>query len=419
MFYGWYIVIAGTVLNACFGGLIFYGFTALVNPIADTFGWSYAQISLAMTLRGLETGFLNPFLGVVADRWPPKRLVLIGVVIVGLGLLCLSQVSNLAMFYVSFMIVALGSSLGISMVPTTTIARWFKRDIGKAISIFLGGAGIGGFFIPLLVKMIDAYGWQTSVLILGIGVWIVCSPIAFIFRSRPEDYGLLPDGRTQDDLKDTDGSEAYDFSTGVKEALKMPAFWYIGIAWMLHIAAVHAVVVHVMPYLTSVGMERSRAGMVAMMLPVVSIAGRLPFGWLADIFNKKYVIVSSIVLTAVGLILFSIIDGTSFGLIVLFIIVFGLSLSGFFSLRPPILREYFGTKNFGTIYGFTHIFVTVGGIVSPPVAGWVFDTRGVYDPIWLILSAVCVIAVILVLATPPPSRNSKSGNRIETGQRLV
>jgi len=409
VFYGWYIVVAGLVITACIGGLSSYGFTALVNPIVDTFGWSYAQISLAMTLRGLESGVLTPLVGVAADRWSPKRLLLVGVGIAGLGLLCLSRVTNLAMYYISFMIMALGSSLCVGMVPTTTVARWFKRDIGKASAALTMGWGIAGLFIPLLVKIIDAYGWQTYLLIWAFGVWILGLPLAFVFRSRPEDYGLLPDGRRHGDLKSTSSSESYDFSTGVREALKMRAFWYIGVAWMLQMSAANAVVIHVMPYLASIGMERSRAGIVAMLLPTVSLAGRLPFGWLVDTFKKKYIVVISIALTGVGLILFSIIDGTSWGIIILFIIFFSFGLSGILSLRPPILREYFGTKNFGTIYGLAHVFVTIGTVVSPPLAGWIFDTRGVYDPVWLILGVVCMLGVILML-TLPSAPGISSGN---------
>ena len=91
---------------------------------------------------------------------------------------------------------------------------------------------------------------------------------------------------------------------------------------------------------------------------------------------------------------------------ILFIIFFSFGLSGILALRPPIIREYFGTRNFGTIYGLAHIFITIGTVVSPPVAGWVFDTRGVYDPVWLVLGVVCMMGVILMLAMPSAPRIS-------------
>ena len=103
IFYGWYIVGASVLISAFLGGMSFYGFTALITPLTVAFGWSYSQISLAMTIRGLEAGILSPFLGKVVDRWPAKWLILAGAIIIALGYLSLSQVNSLPMFYVSFM----------------------------------------------------------------------------------------------------------------------------------------------------------------------------------------------------------------------------------------------------------------------------------------------------------------------------
>ena len=123
MFYGWYIVAAITVIGIIVGGTTYYGFTAMVGPIAATMGWGYAQIALAMTLRGVESGVMNPIMGAVADRWPAKRLVFLGITILGIGLFLLSQVNSLTMFYVSFLIIGLGGSLGMQVVPTADFDR--------------------------------------------------------------------------------------------------------------------------------------------------------------------------------------------------------------------------------------------------------------------------------------------------------
>jgi MFS family permease len=71
------------------------------------------------------------------------------------------------------------------------------------------------------------------------------------------------------------------------------------------------------------------------------------------------------------------------------------------------MREYFGSKKFGSIFGLGSIFITIGAISTPPLAGWVFDTRGVYDPIWLILSGICMLGAILILTLPRASKKLK------------
>jgi MFS family permease len=166
----------------------------------------------------------------------------------------------------------------------------------------------------------------------------------------------------------------------------------------------HAVVVHIMPYLTSLGMERANAAVVVTIVSVVTLAGRIPFGFLADIFTKKYVAAMSCGLITVALLIFWFIDGSSFVLVLLFAVTFGIAGAGFVALRPPIVREYFGPKNFGTIYGLWAGFTMLGSVIGPPIAGWVFDTFGFYGPTWLVMSGLTMIGTVLLIIMPSISK---------------
>jgi MFS family permease len=194
----------------------------------------------------------------------------------------------------------------------------------------------------------------------------------------------------------------------------MRAFWHLGLASLLHIAACSAVTLHIMPYLTSLGVERTTASMVAMAMSMVSTPARFVFGWLADIFQKRCVFATSIALTSLGLFFLSRVDPSSLITVLLPVIFFGLGLGGTMPIRAPIVREYFGPRNFGTIYGLQFIFMTSGMVISPPLAGWVFDARGVYHPIWLILSGVAAAGALVMIATPLASRSRDSSPDINT-----
>ena len=160
----------------------------------------------------------------------------------------------------------------------------------------------------------------------------------------------------------------------------MRVFWAIGIATLLQLSVMSAGTVHMMPYLTSLGIERSSSGLIAMLVPLVSLAVRIPYRMLADVIKKNYVMAIVIWLLSIGMVIFGFTDGSSFGLVLLGAITFGLGIGGFATLRTPLVREYFGTKNFGTIFGLNSIFATVGLVVAPPLVGWVYDTMGVYSP---------------------------------------
>ena len=404
IFFGWFIITAALFLTTYNSAMFIYGFTAFMTPIAATLGWSYAQISLASSIRGLETGTLDPLIGLAVDRWPARRLMLIGIIIFTLGAIVISQATNLAMFYIGFLIVGLGSATSITMVPTTVMARWFKRNIGKASGILATGMAIGGLFAPLLVKAIDTYTWQTTMLYLAAGMLILGVPLSFLFRDRPEDMGLLADGKAPTDVR---SSRLPDFSIDVKEALRTRSFWHIGLTYTFQMMAIQAVALHMMPHLTSLGLERSTAAVTVTIFSVVSLVARLLYGILADIFSKRYIMALSNGLTTTGLVIFGSLDGSSFAMVALFAATYGIGAGGATPLRAPVIREYFGIKNFGAIFGLLAVFITAGTIVGAPLAGWVFDVRGTYNPIWFVLSGLTMIGTILSLIMPPPaSRNS-------------
>lgn len=407
MYYGWIIVFAGLLMISCNGAILIYGFTAFIEPIALSFGWSYTQISLASSLRGIEMGALNPVMGILIDRFPVKRLALSGVILYGLGLLGLSRVNNLAMFYICFLFLGLGNSLGFSMVPQTTVVRWFKRDLGKATGLLFMGAGIGGLFLPALVLLIDTHGWRNALVFLAAGMLAICIPLSFVFRTRPEDYGLSPDGKRGQQVNGPDGTEAPESGKNVKEVLRMRAFWQIGLGTMCQVTPLAAVITHIMPYFASIGLERSVAGVAAMGIPLVSLFARVPFGWLSDIYDKRHIRAISIGFVSVGLFLFWLIDSASFGLIILFVIFTGLGSGGVMSTQLPLFRAYFGTKHFGTVLGLANVFMTIGVIIGPPLAGRVYDTLGSFAPIWLFLSATAALGAIITATSPPLSKNVK------------
>jgi len=271
IFYGWYIVISGAFLAFFFSSVVGYGWTAFVTPILTTFGWSMAQFSLASSLRSLEIGVFNPLWGPAVDRYSPKLLMRIGVICAAAGLFCLSRMQNLIMYYAGFVLAGVGSSLVTGLLPLVVISRWFRKDIGKANGLFFMGTGFGGVAIPLVVTLIDFSGWRNTLLFTSIGFLILGLSISFIFRSRPEEYGYYPDGKGPAGLENGKSSPAPEFGTGIKESLKMRAFWHIAVVTLFQNATMSTVMLYSMPYLTHQGMKRSMASTVVMLYTFVSL----------------------------------------------------------------------------------------------------------------------------------------------------
>jgi OFA family oxalate/formate antiporter-like MFS transporter len=410
IFYGWWIVGACFFISLYIGGVVFYGFTTLIEPLADEFGWSYTQISFAASLRGMEMGILAPFVGMLVDRWGPRKLLLGGVIITSLGLMLLSRTTSLGTFYGAFVLMAIGMSTCSSTVLMTAVANWFRRKIGIATGIMICGYGFSGLLIPVIVNLIDAYEWRMTLVFLTIGLLAICVPMSFLVRHKPEQYGYLPDGEMNNiaisnDLNKTQTVEA---DVGAKQAIKSRTFWHIALALMCQFIILSAVITHVMPYLTSVGFTRTIAGLVAAGIPLASIAGRLGLGWLGDRVDKRRVAAGAFAMMSLGLLCFGFTSAGDTWLLVPFLIIFGIGYGGNNTLRASLIREFFGRSKFGTIHGFTVGMMALGTIAGPPLAGLVFDKWGSYQPIWLVFAGLAVVALLTVATTPAINGTAQS-----------
>jgi len=416
IFYGWRMVFISTIIRFFESGTYFYGFTAFFNPIRTAFGWGAAETSVAFSLQRLESGAMAPVSGFLTDRFGPKKMMFIGWIIGGAGFLAMSRVNSLWVFYASFVFLALGMSLGSYMPANALVARWFIKKRSRAITLSALGAGIGGILIPLITMGIFVFGWRTSLVIVGIAAWAVCLPLNYFVKDSPETVGYLPDGEVPSPLpepKDTPGGystnaagEAETKSTtgelSVKKALKTGSFWLIGLVSLFQQLGTSAVFVHIIPYLESVSFPTMQAAFTVTGMAICSVVGRLVFGFLGDLISKRYLLTIALALQTAGLFILSLIDVSRVWLLVVFMLVYSPGYGAPIVLRPALQADYFGIKNFGTIMGLISLVSLAGGLTSPIVAGWIFDTTGGYQLAWRMFALVSVPAIPFMLLARPP-----------------
>jgi len=394
IFYGWWIVLSCFTIGLYVSGILFFGFTAFIDPLVQEFGWSYTQVSFAASLRGLEMGIFAPLVGFFVDRFGSRRLILCGVICVGLGLILLSYTQSLLMFYGAFLLLGFGAGGCTSVVTMTAVGNWFKKNIGIAFGVLSAGFGASGLLIPLIVWLIEVVHWRTTLVLLGLGMWVIGIPLSFVVRDKPETYGYLPDGEIAKG-SNVPNEKRIPKPILFKEALKNKSFVFLNMAEIIRMMLVTAVVTHAMPYLGSMGMSRTTAGFVVAGIPLTSIIGRIGFGWLGDRYEKRRIMFFSFLMMGVGMLTFCFPQRP--WMIFIFLFFFPPGFGGSMVLRGAILQEYFGRDLFGRMLGVIMGSAAVGGIMGPTLAGFVFDTTGNYQYIWVVFSGLIFLSSLLIL----------------------
>ena len=397
IFYGWWIVISGTIVNALATGTYWHGFGAFFDPIVDEFKWSRALTSIAPALQRSEGAAFGPFVGIAIDKFGPRNVMLFGIILCGIGFIALANTNSLLWFFVASSILTLGLTFGTFLVVSTAVANWFVQKRALALSAASTGSGFGGFLVPLVVLLISTYGWRESLEYIGISFFIIGIPCSLVMRSKPEDYGMYPDNINPKSQKEKNIKKEVDY--GTKEALKSPTFWtfatVVGISQMMMSSNVHLI-----PALSSFGFSREVAGLIiGVGVNITNFGGRILSGIYGDKLNKKYILTFAFFCQFVGLIIFSF-SRTIFQLI-FFMFFWGLGFGLSVPTRLAITGDYFGRKNYGTILSLIMTVSAIYSVLAPVAVGWGYDVFGNYRQPFLILALVSSVSVPGMLLIKP------------------
>ena len=387
-------------------GINFHGFGNFIIPLSREFGWSRTTISVVFSVARLESGLLGPLEGWAVDRVGPRRLMIVGIPLMGLGYIVMSRIDGLPAFFLVYVfMIALGSSLGISTPITASVANWFNKRRGLAFGIMWSGVGIGGLFVPALGWLVESYGWRNAALMVGLFVAVIGLPIAAVMRHRPEQYGYYPDGRVPDEVRNSSQAPRPilpDFSSEftAREALRTSSFWFLALSIMSRSVVSGGIGLHFVPFFVDLGASNVTAAALAGSVGLMSIPGRFGLSTLGDFVNKRYVMCVSLALMAVSIIFMA--RAQSVSAVIPVLVAFAAAQGGISVIPQSLIADYFGRRSYATIQGFRSTIQMLGIIAGPIISGYVFDTTGSYEYAFLGFSAAAVVSMVLVFMAKPP-----------------
>src|SRR3954454_12088219 len=409
LFYGWYMVAAGSAMQFLQAGLMTQSFGAYVAVLQAERGWSKTALSGAAALQQLEGAILGPVLGWFIDRFGPQGMIRVGILVFGLGLMLLSQTDTLPTFYAAFLVIALGSSLCGFFPINIALINWFERWRARALSSMSIGLALGGISVPLVAWSLQTVGWRATAFGSGVIAIVVGLPLAMVMRRRPEDHGLTVDGLPPKTPETTQEIQALtrerDFTA--REALRTPAFWLLSLGHGFALLVVHAVTVHSITHMSQgLGYTVAQASLVYTLLTLSQVGG-VGLGWLiGDRYDKRLIAAACMVAHMTGLLLLTYADSlpVSFIAVLLFAVLHGAA----WGLRGPFMQalraDYFGRSAIGMILGLSLMIVVLGQIGGPMLAGILADHTGNYRLGFTILALLAGLGSLFFVLARRPER---------------
>ena len=410
LFYGWYMVAAGSGLQFLQSGLMTQSFGAYLAVLQAERGWSKTALSGAAALQQMESAILGPVLGWFIDRFGPQGMIRAGIVVFGAGLMLLSFTDTLLGFYGAFVVIALGASLCGFFPVNVALIHWFERWRARALSSLSLGIAFGGISVPLVAWSLQTFGWRPTAFVSGIIAIAVGLPLAMVFRRRPEDYGMMADGISpvevpKGEIVHEKADLRRDFTA--REALRTPAFWMLSGGHGFALLVVHAVSVHAIAHMhQGLGYSVAQASLVYTLLTLSQMGG-VALGWLiGDRYDKRFIAGACMLGHMSGLLLLTYADAVPAAtpMVLAFAVLHGAA----WGLRGPFMQalraDYFGRSAIGMILGLSVMIIVVGQVGGPMIAGILADATGNYRAGFTILALLAGVgSLFFFLAKKPES----------------
>ena len=395
----WWRVVGGLSMNLALGSL--YAWSVFVAPLEKQFGWKRAQTSNVFTIAVVVFAITFVIAGRLQDKLGPKKIALIGGILVSLGFFLCAYTKSLDYLYVCFGVIGgLGNGFGYAC-PIPVMAKWFPDKRGLAVGLAVAGYGGGSaIFGPLAnLKLIPAYGVFTTFQILGV-IFLVMTVFGALLMDNPP-AGYRPPGWTPAPATAKAAATTYEFTPG--EVLKTPAFYFMWVAYALGTSAGLMVISQLVPFAKSVGISSAALATLGLVVGAAGNAsGRILSGWMSDGIGRLGVLRLMIGLSMIAM---PILYLTGSNVTALYILVFAVywCYGTQLSVNGSATSDFWGTKNAGINYGMLFTAWGVAGIIGPRIGGVLFDKYKNYQAAFYTAAVLAAVALVAELLAKRPA----------------
>ncbi|ETW94024.1 MAG: hypothetical protein ETSY1_36645 [Candidatus Entotheonella factor] len=358
-----YLIIAVSFMTLAGASGASSAFSVFYPELLDVFGWSHASGALVYSVNMLVVAISSPLLGWLLDRFGPRWLFTAAAIVIGLAFGACSRVSNLGQYALAYGVL---SALGQTALLSTTVvvAKWFVRaQQGRAIGVADVGTGFGMVALtPGTAWLITQFGWQTAFVVLGAVIMLVLAPLNLLHRPAPAEPATSSP------------------SISLSLLLRRYDLWMLCAAHLFMSITMTMVNVHLIEFLVGTGvLQLFAAAALLSAVSLVSLPGRMFFGWLVDRLhpNGAFSLAMSCTMLGFGVLLLLAYFETRW-LLYAFVVIYGFAQgAGGISIAAKTVALFHGPY-VGTIFMVVNPSGNLGAAIGAWLGGRLFDLSGSY-----------------------------------------
>lgn len=398
---GWKVVFAGLCINLTIG--VLYSWSVIKSALVQQMGWTSSEASLPYAVAIVVWAITQLFAGTVQDKIGPRKVVTLGAILTGLGLVLSSFVNSVSALIVTYGILV-GSGIGFAYASITPPAlKWFHASKkGMVTGIVVTGMGLASLYIaPITSMLLGNYGVSKTFFVLGLFVLIVAIPLAQLINNPPSEY--IPP--TPAKVPTVNKSLSRDYCW--REMVKTKQFYLLWLMFAFSSSAGLLIIGNIAT-IAKIQADLVKGFYFVGLLALFNALGRPTAGFLSDKIGRVRMLMIVFIIQGINMAFFANYSTTlalSIGTALT-----GICYGSLLSLFPSLVSDYYGVKNFGGNYGVLYTAWGVSGTIGPIIAGVVFDLTGTYNLAYMISAGLLAVALGVALLTKPLSTKEKSIN---------
>jgi predicted MFS family arabinose efflux permease len=360
--YRYVILLIGFVTLAGANG-VSSAFQVFYATLLEVFAWSHASGASPYSVNQLVLAACAPLMGWLLDRFGPRWLFSAAAALMGIAWMACGTLSTLGQFILFYGVFsALGqTALSLAMV---VVSRWFRHTHrGRAIGLADVGTGFGHVvFVPGSAWLITAVGWQAAFVAVGVVILAVLVPLNLLHRPTPM------------------ASRPHLSAATLKGALRTRALWSLCVAHLCMSVTMTMVNVHLVNFLVGTGtLQVLGASTVYSALSLVSLGGRMFFGWLADRLKGEGAFTVAMSCTMTGYVMLLLLGALDTRCpLYVFILSYGFAQgAGGIAIAAKTVEVFQGPR-LGTIFMVVTLSGNLGAAFGAWIGGRFFDLTGSY-----------------------------------------